>query len=262
MATQEVQEAFINAIDKENALPKSEQKMPLYVKVIYGAGDFSCSGSASIIGFFLIPFLYEVALVDPIVVSILLLLSHAWDGICDPLVGRLSDLTNTRFGRRRPWIALGALPFALSYFFLWMVFPDSSQVFDFFYYLVVLLVYNTFYSVESVPHLSLVPEMTNDDKTRTELVSYRLVTFVVAALFSTTVHGILIRVFEPRLGYFISASFFAFIFIFPPIICSIFCKETAGQEKILSGNQSEQPSFLAGVKSCLKNKGRVSMQLY
>ena len=140
------------------------------------------------------------------------------------LKGRLSDLTNTRFGRRRPWIAVGALPFAISYFFLWMVFPGSSQIFDFFYYLFFLIIYNTFYSVESVPHLALVPEMTNDDKTRTELVSFRLVTFVVAALFSTTIHGILIRAFEPRLGYFLSACFFSFIFIFPPIICSIFCK--------------------------------------
>lgn len=38
---QEVQESFLNENDKEN-VPKIEQKMPLYVKVIYGAGDFSC----------------------------------------------------------------------------------------------------------------------------------------------------------------------------------------------------------------------------
>lgn len=67
--------------------------------------------------------------------------------------------------------------------------------------------------------------MTNSDKERTELTSYKIVTLVLAALLGTAVHGILLQSIEnQRLAYFISASIFSVIFIFPPIVTAIVCK--------------------------------------
>ena len=110
--------------------------------------------------------------------------------------------------------------------------PGSSQFIDFVYYLFWLILYNTFYTCISVPHLSLIPEMTDSDKERTELTSYKIVTLVVAALLGTTVHGILLQTIEnQRLAYFISAAIFSVIFIFPPIVTAIVCKVSKNKQE-------------------------------
>jgi len=43
-----------------------------------------------------------------------ILLTRVFDGVTDPLVGALSDRTRTRWGRRRPFLAAGAMPLGLS----------------------------------------------------------------------------------------------------------------------------------------------------
>lgn len=57
-------------------------------------------------------------------IGVLLLLARLWDGVTDPLVGVLSDRTDTRFGRRKPWIA-GGLPLTLLSLWFLMVPEDG-----------------------------------------------------------------------------------------------------------------------------------------
>jgi len=64
-------------------------------------------------GFFLNSFLLEVAAVTPYATSAILMVAQVVDAIADPVIGRVSDRTRSRFGRRRPWIVLGAIPGAL-----------------------------------------------------------------------------------------------------------------------------------------------------
>ncbi len=54
------------------------------------------------------------------VVGGVFLLTRLWDTVSDPLIGVLSDRTRTRFGRRKPWIAAGAVVFATSTLALFM----------------------------------------------------------------------------------------------------------------------------------------------
>ena len=215
------------------------------------------SASSAIMAFFLLPFLYEVAGVHPFTVGALLLLSRCWDAVTDPIVGRLSDLTLTRWGRRRPWLMVAAIPLAISYFFLWQVIPGAGQFLDFVYYLFWLVLYNTFYTCISVPHLALIPEMTDDDKEQTQLTSYKIVTLVLAALFGTTLHGLFLRAIpDLRTAYAVSAGIFAFIFIFPPILTALLCKEDAGAARRLAAGENApvQPTFLNGMKVAVSNR--------
>eukprot|EP00011_Vannellida_sp_DIVA3-517-6-12_P007858 CAMPEP_0114623538 /NCGR_PEP_ID=MMETSP0168-20121206/10305_1 /TAXON_ID=95228 ORGANISM="Vannella sp., Strain DIVA3 517/6/12" /NCGR_SAMPLE_ID=MMETSP0168 /ASSEMBLY_ACC=CAM_ASM_000044 /LENGTH=408 /DNA_ID=CAMNT_0001834789 /DNA_START=128 /DNA_END=1354 /DNA_ORIENTATION=- len=159
-------------------------------------------------------------------------------------------MTNTRWGRRRPWLVLSAAPLCISYWFLWQVVP-GNQLTDFVYYLFWLILLNLSFTCLSVPHLSLIPEMTNIEKEQTQLTSYKIVTLVVAALVGTTVHGIILELFSnQRFAYFLSASIFASVFLFPPLITAYFCKETAGQARTIG----KQPSFVAGLKLAFQNR--------
>ena len=52
----------------------------------------------------------------PGVAGLVLAVGKVWDAVNDPIVGYLSDRTETRWGRRYPWIVAGAIPFGITFF--------------------------------------------------------------------------------------------------------------------------------------------------
>jgi len=50
-------------------------------------------------------------------VGIIYLVAKVVDAVADPIVGYLTDHTVSRFGRRRPWLLFGAVPFGLAFLF-------------------------------------------------------------------------------------------------------------------------------------------------
>src|SRR3954465_6026010 len=65
--------------------------------------------------------------VNPAWLGFVLAVPRLWDAFIDPLVGNLSDNCRSRFGRRRPFIVVGAITMAISYGLIWMVSPDWSE---------------------------------------------------------------------------------------------------------------------------------------
>ncbi|MEZ4638639.1 MAG: MFS transporter [Caldilineaceae bacterium] len=61
-------------------------------------------------------FIVSVVGVDVELAGLAFVIGRIWDGINDPLVGMLSDRMRTRWGRRRPFMLLGALPFGVGFF--------------------------------------------------------------------------------------------------------------------------------------------------
>jgi len=91
---------------------------------IYGAIGFPLATMGYPLGIFL-PDLYATEVGMPLtVVGLILGLSRLTDALTDPLLGFASDRTPTRFGRRKPWIALG-VPIML--FGLWMLFHPAED---------------------------------------------------------------------------------------------------------------------------------------
>ena len=79
-------------------------KVPLISKIAYGFGDVGCNFSWMFVSNFLMIFYTDVFGISMAAVSALMLFSRFWDAVNDPIVGGLTDKTNTRWGRYRPWL--------------------------------------------------------------------------------------------------------------------------------------------------------------
>jgi GPH family glycoside/pentoside/hexuronide:cation symporter len=103
------------------------EKLSFWTKAAYALGDLGNSaGPGTIIPFWYLYFLTDVAKLDPALAGLAVLLGKIWDAVNDPLVGLLSDRTRTRWGRRRPYLLFGAVPFGLTFALLWIVPPMPS----------------------------------------------------------------------------------------------------------------------------------------
>ena len=88
-------------------------------KFIYGFGDLGFSLTSTILAAYFAIFLTDVVGLTPATAAAAIFIGRSWDYINDPLIGHISDRTRTRWGRRRPFLLFGALPFALAFTLLW-----------------------------------------------------------------------------------------------------------------------------------------------
>ncbi len=160
---------------------ENKEKLPFWTKVIYGSGDLGFSMNNSIIAAFFPIFMMDVIGLTPALVAIILFVGRSWDYVNDPIIGYLSDRTRSRWGRRRPFLLFGAVPFALSFILLWLS-PNFSQTGLIIYYSLGYIVYEALATTVYMPYFALTPELTEDYDERTKLISYRMFFNILGSL--------------------------------------------------------------------------------
>jgi len=173
------------------------KKLPTLTKIIYGFGDIGFSMTGTIIAAYFPIFLTDVVGIAPAVAAIALFIGKSWDFINDPLIGNLSDRTRTRWGRRRPFLLFGALPFALIFAGLWWRPPIDNQLPLVIFYTAMFVLYDAAATFVGMPYFALTPELTEDYDERTELTSYRMFFSIIGGLISFVVPMIIIQQMSP-----------------------------------------------------------------
>jgi GPH family glycoside/pentoside/hexuronide:cation symporter len=120
-----------------------------------------------------------------------------WNAINDPLMGQISDRTRSKFGRRVPYVAFGAIPLGLSFFFLWTP-PSQSPFVLAAYFLIILFIFDTLYSLTFIAYNALFPEVAPTRRDRIDLSATREILATVALLASF----ILAPILAEAVGYF------------------------------------------------------------
>lgn len=140
----------------------------------YGIGQLAEGVTNESFAIFLLFFYREVQGLPGALAGLSLLISLCIDAITDPLVGKLSDRTRTRWGRRHPYMLAAALPWALSYYLAFAP-PDGLSHQALFLWLTVTAsaarLAMTFFFV---PHMALGAELSSDYQERTRIVSTRM----------------------------------------------------------------------------------------
>jgi len=130
-------------------------------KLAYSFGAVATALSYQAFNTYIIFFYVDVVKLPAYLAAMGMIIFGIWNAINDPLAGFISDHTRTRWGRRIPYIALGAIPFGIIYFLLWVPpFSDYSQVGQLFLYFVFFIcLFDGFYTVTVLNWASLYPEM-------------------------------------------------------------------------------------------------------
>lgn len=151
-------------------ITKEEDRVPLLRKVIYGVGAFVNNLLAAAIGGMTIVLNLGLGM-NPAAVGLLSALPRLADAFTDPLMGYISDNTRSRWGRRRPYIFVGALLSAVIFAVLWQLPEGRSEDYYFRYFLAGSLVFYLAYTMFATPWVAMGYELTPDYHERTRVMA-------------------------------------------------------------------------------------------
>jgi len=210
--------------------PENGEPVSLFTKLVYGSGDWGMASFGTIRQIFYAIFLTDVVKLDPRLASFAVLAGVIWDAINDPLVGILSDRVQTRWGRRRPFLFIFAIPFGLSFLLLWWAPPWESEIAVMITVTLAYMISDTMQTLITVPFFALTPEITQDYDERTSLTGYRMFFNLLASLATAVAAPMIVDMavkagMTQQQGYMIVAAIFGSLAAIPFLLIAIFVRE-------------------------------------
>lgn len=152
----------------------SSQKLAVREKLGYACGDIATNFFFQSMILYQTRFYTDTVGLSAVAVGTMFLVLRLADAVFDPVIGALSDRTQTRWGKFRPWILGTALPFGLIF---WLVYvspdfgPQAKLVYAYLTYSLVMILY----SANNTPYAALMGVMTPDVSERNNVARYRFV---------------------------------------------------------------------------------------
>jgi GPH family glycoside/pentoside/hexuronide:cation symporter len=138
-----------------------------------------------VVSTYLLYFLVDVALIGSWLAGLIYIIAYGiWNALNDPIVGFVSDKTRTRWGRRKPYIFVGAVFSLIFYILMWGPPAGLSSLNTFLYLLIVIIAYEFFYSMSAVTWFAVYPEIWQDVEDRSQVVIFRQVFAIVGGTFA------------------------------------------------------------------------------
>jgi GPH family glycoside/pentoside/hexuronide:cation symporter len=230
-------------------------KLTLGSKFKYGLADMGFALITSAMQFFLLFYYTDVAGINPALAGSALMVGKlTWDAINDPLFGYLSDRTRSRFGRRRIYMLLGAIPLGIAAWIMFSLPQGLSGVPAFLAVLLSFWLVDTFHTVTTTPYYALTPELTRDYNERASLTSIRMVYSVFGYILGAALTTILAGIFQGaglnlQQAWSATGAVFGSVAILTTLVTTFSIKERPE----LAGEPSQLPPLKA-ILTSFKNK--------
>lgn len=210
-----------------------ERTLPLTVCLGWGVGSLGMAIMFGLINTFALTFMVNQLAISAGIAGLLLAVSKIYDGFTDPLMGVISDKTNTKMGRRRPYLLVGAFMLAATMVLMFNVPDFASPSGSTIYMTAMLLVYATAYTVFNVPYLSMPAEMTEGYHERSYLMSFRVYGIAGAGFVGLAAGPMLIDGFGGgRAGYEAMAWIMGGAVLLASLLCFYFTKDAPFKHKV------------------------------
>ena len=141
-------------------------------KILFASGGLVTAFTLNAPNYLAYPILNLTLGVNPLWIGVAIAISRLWDGVVDPLFGHLSDNTQTRWGRRRPYMFVSAFLVGGSFAAMWWMPRGASDLFYISWFLGLSLAFYTASAAFLVPWQALGIELTSDYNERTRLNAY------------------------------------------------------------------------------------------
>jgi len=167
-------------------MEKTTSKLSVKEKIGYSLGDTASHFVWDMVGFWLLFFYTDVYGISAAAAGTIMLVARFWDMAIDPVIGVVSDRTNTRWGKFRPYILFGAIPYAVLAILTFTT-PNFGEVGKIIYAGATYVLLMTAYAFINLPYSALGAVMTDDTYERAGLNTYRFIAgftgqFVVTGL--------------------------------------------------------------------------------
>jgi GPH family glycoside/pentoside/hexuronide:cation symporter len=219
-------------------------------KLVYGVGDTGFSLTSTILGAYFAIFMTDVVGITPGVAAAAVFIGRSWDYINDPLFGHISDRTRTRWGRRRPFLLFGALPYALTFTMLWWRPPWENVLALAVYYAVAYILYEASATLIYMPYFALTPELTSDYDERTALTTYRMFFSILGSLLAFTIPLTIVGSFTPENAPRVLTMGLVFGIVAALPLLLVFFGTRERQEYM----EQEQPSLRQSLQAARQNR--------
>ena len=147
-----------------------KDKVALGHKVAFGAGHLANQLFPAALGVFMVVLVMSLGM-NPVLAGLLGALPRLLDAITDPIMGFISDNTKSKWGRRKPYILVGSIISGIAYMIMWQLNPENTEMYNFFYFLIVSFFFYIGYTIFATPLIGLGYEMTPDYNERTRLMA-------------------------------------------------------------------------------------------
>ena len=149
-------------------------KLSVKEKFGYSLGDTASHFVWDLVGFWLLIFYTDIYGLSPATAGVIMFVGSIWDAVMDPVVGIVSDRTQSRWGKFRPYLLFGSVPYAVLAVLAFTT-PGFAAMGKFAYALITCLLLRTAYAFVNLPYSSLGAVMTDDSTERAGLNTYRFI---------------------------------------------------------------------------------------
>ncbi|MHA2391212.1 MAG: MFS transporter [Promethearchaeota archaeon] len=229
----------------------------------YATGQIADQAAYQTFTFLVFTFYYTVVQINITLITIGFIIWAIWNSFNDPMLGYLSDRTHTRFGRRLPYIIIAIIPLGLVVYFLFtplLPIGEANQIGNFVYFIIIIIVFEFFYTMFSLNTTSLFPETFISKDERTKANNVRQAFLILGLIVAFVLPGFFIGDYTPEtppeiavaLGEYQLFGIVAAILVIT--IGAIFVIFTPREKKEFKEDYKKAPSFFKSIKMCLKSK--------
>jgi GPH family glycoside/pentoside/hexuronide:cation symporter len=231
--------------------------------IFYSFAGIADTMSYQIFTFYIFNFYYTVVIGDIWLVTFGYILWSVWNAFNDPLLGVLSDRTSTRWGRRKPHIIAGIIPTCIILILLWTAPITNSPLIGFIYFIVIINLFDTFYTAYSLNQTSLFPEMYQDLDQRAKANNYVQIFNTIGLLFAALLPSLMVSELlgpetvnlaeriQLQTEFIIAAVVMS---VLAAIFATIFILFGIRERKEYSKDPKKAPSFKRALNFTFKNK--------
>jgi GPH family glycoside/pentoside/hexuronide:cation symporter len=152
-----------------------QDKVPMREKLTYALGGGAEIATSHVIGMMVYQVFSFNLMMTAAVIGTVLMIFRMWDAVTDPLMGWISDNFKSRWGRRRPFILLGACLGCFTFPLFWWAPIGFTETQLAIWMVCTGILFYTSYTIWSVPYQSMLLEMTPDYNERTRVAQWRAI---------------------------------------------------------------------------------------